>query len=141
MSLAPTSIWLSAGYRTAYRLTFLPLFLRSALTKVLPIWPGPTGSNRPRAKMTSTAGQAADAVGIPIAVTAGVTSRAAAVRAVTNVATTSLRISCGVTQAMLADVDDVPVASRGDRVTADRRRSSLRHWQAHPRMRGGRRRP
>src|SRR6185369_16890774 len=43
---------------------FLSDFERSALTKGLPIAPSPAGSIRPRAKTTSTWGQAAEADGM-----------------------------------------------------------------------------
>src|SRR6478752_2226872 len=64
ISLAPMSIWVSAGYFTAYIATFLPVLERRALTRALPIWPAPGDSMRPRAKISSASGQdTAPAVG------------------------------------------------------------------------------
>ena len=45
---------------------FLFTFDRSALTNALPITPTPGDSSRPRAKITSTCGQAADADGMAL---------------------------------------------------------------------------
>src|ERR1700748_1452020 len=81
MSLAPMSISVSAGERTAYRLTFRWTLDRSALTKLLPTMPAPGDSVRPRANIPSTTEQEADAVGISVA---GASIKPAARRAATH---------------------------------------------------------
>src|SRR5271156_101625 len=67
MSLAPTSISVSAGEGTAERLTFRWTLDRSALTKLFPTTRAPGASSRPRAKTSSTSEQEADAVGTSVA--------------------------------------------------------------------------
>src|SRR3954464_4408196 len=77
---------------------FLFTFLRTAPTKAFPRNPTPGDSSRPRAKITSTCGQAADADGIaePPGRIDGPTSNPVATRAAVNAAITPRRTRCRV---------------------------------------------
>jgi hypothetical protein len=67
---------------------FFLVLARSALTKELPMTPTPADSSRPRAKITSTCGHAADAEGMRLLAGTidGPTSRPAANRMAVNAA-------------------------------------------------------
>src|SRR4051812_30868819 len=91
---------------------FLFTFLRSAPTNAFPSTPTPGDSNRPRAKITSTCGQAADAEGIaaPPGRIDGPTSRPVATRTAVTAAmrlrrarSMLLRSTRKITSPMLAD--------------------------------------